>query len=376
MLLNPGGGYDYNGERRTYPDIKLIYWAGGNPFHHHQDLNRFLAAWRRPETIIVNEPWWTPLARHADIVLPATTSLERNDIGASSSFDNYFLAMKQAIAPQGEARNDYDIYAALAGRLGFAQRFTEGRDEMGWLRHTYDVARQQAARGKVELPSFDEFWERGHIANPVAERPANLFEEFRADPDANKLNTPSGRIEIFSDKIAGFGYDDCPGHPAWLEPAEWLGAPEARRHPLHLISNQPRHRLHSQLDQAGLARAAKVRGREPVQINPADAAARGIAEGDIVRLHNARGSCLAGAVLTDAVRPGVVVLAVGAWFDPAERGQPGALEKHGNPNVLTLDKGTSRLAQASTAHSALVEVERWDGPLPAVTAHALPETAG
>ena len=81
MLLHPGEPFDFNGEQRTYPDMRMVYWCGGNPFHHHQDLNRLVAAFRRPETMIVHEPWWTPHARHADIVLPATTTLERNDLG-------------------------------------------------------------------------------------------------------------------------------------------------------------------------------------------------------------------------------------------------------------------------------------------------------
>ena len=83
MLLNPGDEFDYNGEILQYPNIKLVYWAGGNPFHHHQDINRLRKAWSRPETIIINEPFWTATARHADIVFPCTTPLERNDICAS-----------------------------------------------------------------------------------------------------------------------------------------------------------------------------------------------------------------------------------------------------------------------------------------------------
>ncbi|NJN18603.1 MAG: molybdopterin-dependent oxidoreductase, partial [Oscillochloris sp.] len=92
MLETPGGVCEYNGRAITYPDTRMIYWAGGNPFHHHQDLNRLLRAWARAETIVVHEPWWTTLARHADIVLPATTTLERNDIGASSR-DRHVMAM-------------------------------------------------------------------------------------------------------------------------------------------------------------------------------------------------------------------------------------------------------------------------------------------
>lgn len=100
MLLNPGATLDFNGQRLTYPDIRLVYWCGGNPFHKIQDLNRLLRAWQKPETIIVHEPWWTPAARRADIVLPCATTLERNDIGASAR-DRFYFAMQQAIAPVG-----------------------------------------------------------------------------------------------------------------------------------------------------------------------------------------------------------------------------------------------------------------------------------
>ncbi|MFN7000230.1 MAG: molybdopterin-dependent oxidoreductase, partial [Elioraea tepidiphila] len=121
MLEKPGGVCEYNGKRIVYPDTKLIYWAGGNPFHHHQDLNRFLRAWARAETIVVHEPWWTALARHADIVLPATTTLERNDIAASSR-DRFVMAMKQAVPTQGQARNDVAIFADIADALGVPEQ--------------------------------------------------------------------------------------------------------------------------------------------------------------------------------------------------------------------------------------------------------------
>jgi biotin/methionine sulfoxide reductase len=107
----------------------------------------------------------------------------------------------------------------------------------------------------------------------------------------------------------------------------------------------------------------KIQGREPVLIHPADAAARAIADGDIVRLYNDRGECLAGARITSDVRPGVVVLPTGAWYDPQT---PGGLDRHGNPNVLTLDKGTSRLAQGPSAHTALIEIEKVTGEVPEV----------
>jgi biotin/methionine sulfoxide reductase len=283
--------------------------------------------------------------------------------------------MQQAIPAVAEARTEYAIYSALAERLGFHAAFTEGRTEMEWLRHLWEATRGLAAQRQLDLPSFEDFWAAGHVELPLPANPPVLFEAFRRDPRAHPLKTPSGRIELFSEKIAGFGYDDCPGHPVWLEPAEWLGSERARTYPLHLLSNQPRSRLHSQLDCADVSRDAKVAGREPVCLNPEDAAARGISSGDVVRIHNVRGACLAGAVVTDAIRRGVVQLSTGAWFDPLDPAQIGSLDKHGNPNVLTLDKGTSRLAQCCSAQSALVEVERFEGVVPPITAFAPPVTS-
>jgi biotin/methionine sulfoxide reductase len=372
MLLQPGSLYEFNGKCDIYPDVKLIYWAGGNPFHHHQDLNRLREAWQKPQTIIVHESWWTPTARHADIVLPATTTLERNDVGGSSR-DPYIFAMHRAIDPVGDARSDFDIFHALADRLGYAQAFTEGRNEMDWCRAIYQRASAGAARKNVTLPPFEEFWRDGFIELPPPDEDFVLFEDFRRDPQLHPLKTPSGRIEIASQTIAGFGYDDCPEHASWIEPGEWLGSADAVSWPLHLITHQPADRLHSQMDPGSLSRRHKIGGREQIRLSPQDAASRGVNNGDIVRVFNARGSCLAGATIDDGVMPRVVVMATGAWFDPAPT--PEEPERHGNPNVLTRDVGTSRLTQGPSALSALVEVERWNGALPPVRAWTPPKFA-
>jgi biotin/methionine sulfoxide reductase len=373
VLLEPGRVIDYNGQRLTFPDVRLVYWCGGNPFHHHQDLHRLTQAWRRPETVIVHESWWNPVARFADIVFPAATALERNDLAAGWA-DSWISAMHQAVAPPGEACSDYETLCALAERLGFLEQFSEGRDADEWVRHFYETTRADLHGKGVELPGFEEFWAAGRVEMPTPERHRALdFAALRADPAGSPLPTPSGRIEIASATIAGFGYDDCPGHPAWMEPAEWLGSPLAERFPLHLISNQPRTRLHSQYDNGTYSQGSKVGGREPIRLHPDDARARGVAAGDVVRVFNDRGSCLAGAVLDANLRRSVVQLSTGAWWDPVAPGEPGSLDRHGNPNVLTLDKGTSRLAQGPIAQTALVEVERFEGPLPAMRAFAPPE---
>jgi biotin/methionine sulfoxide reductase len=372
MLLNPGGKVSYNGQEITYPDIRLVYWAGGNPFHHHQDLNRLMVAWRKPETIIFNEQFWTPAARMADIVLPATTGLERDDIGYARK-EPYLIAMKKAREPIGEARDDYWIFSEITRRLGAGEVYGEGRDTMQWLAHLYEESREKSAKAGVTFPPFEEFWAAGIVEAKGEEREPVMLARFRADPENNKLKTPSGKIEIFSEKIASFGYDDCPGHAVWLEPIEWLGSKKAERFPLHMLSDQPGDKLHSQLDHSPHAKATKVKGRQPVTMHPDDARARGIADGDLLRVFNDRGACLASARLSDRIRRGVVRLSTGAWFDPEQIGSNRPLEKHGNPNALTLDIGASKLSQGCIAQTCLVEIERFDGPAPAVTAHKLPE---
>jgi biotin/methionine sulfoxide reductase len=370
MLCAPGEEYEFNGHRLRYPDIRMIFWAGGNPFHHHQDLNRLQQAWQKPDTVVVNETWWNPTARRADIVLPATTTLERNDVGGSSR-DAFLFAMHQAIKPVGQARNDFDIFAALAARLGYEQAFTEGRDEMGWCQWLYDKVRAGAATKGVTLPGFQQFWAEGFIEFPKPERDFVLFEDFRADPEKHPLKTPSGKIEIGSDTIAKLDYDDCPPHPVWIPPAEWLGSAQTNRFPLHLVTNQPATRLHSQMDPGSFSVGEKVAGRAPIRINTADAARRNIRDGDVVRVYNDRGACRAGAVVDDGVVPQVAVMATGAWLDQSD----GETERHGNPNVLTLDVGTSRLTQGCAALTALVEIERWNGPVPPLRAYTPPKLA-
>ncbi len=351
MLRNPGAHYDFNGKREPYPEIRLIYWAGGNPFHHHQDLNGLHDAWQRPETIIVHEPWWTATAKRADIVFPATTPYEREDIGRSN-LDEYLFYMPQLIPPVDAARDDYAIFAGLAERLDVGAVFTEGRGTEDWVRHLYDGYRAQAAGDGIEVPDFETLKAENWVQLPIRTKGANrgLFAPFREDPEGAPLKTPSGKIEIFSETIDSFGYLDCKGHPIWLPPSEWLGnATEAA--PLHLVSPQPGDKLHSQLECA----LADVSGARPeaLVIHPIDAQMRGVKQGNLVRVYNARGACRARAAISEDIRQGVVALATGAWFgDPGDN-----IDPHGNPNVLTLDVGTSRLAQGCSAHTALVDVE-------------------
>ncbi|MEM7206927.1 MAG: molybdopterin-dependent oxidoreductase [Pseudomonadota bacterium] len=362
MLLNPGEPYDFNGRQCTYPDIRLVWWAGGNPFHHHQDLNKLRRAFARPDTIIVNEIAWTGTARHADIVLPATSPLERSDFGAGNQ-DNALIPMPQAIEPVGEARDEYDVYCALENRLNLGKAFSMGRSKQQWLESMWREMTDLASEQDFNLPEFSSFMAGDIVELPDPAPEAVFLQEFRDDPERNPLTTPSGKIELWSEVIESFEYTDCPGHACWLFDDEHFADND---YPLHLLSGQPETRLHSQLDAGAFSTSRKIKGREPVLINVEDAAARGICENDIVVVHNNKGSCLAGAKLTSSIAPGSVFLWTGAWYDP-DFSTADHRDRHGNPNVLTDDCRTSRLSQGP-AVQAKVEIEKFTGDPPPVRA--------
>ncbi|MGC1486518.1 MAG: molybdopterin-dependent oxidoreductase, partial [Albidovulum sp.] len=303
LLLNPGQPFDFDGAQYEYPDTRLVWWAGGNPFHHHQDLNLMMEAWARPETVIVNEWCWNPLAKRADIVLPCTTPLERDDM-ALTPRDPYVVAMSKLTEPHGLARDDFEIFAGIARAMDVEVAFTEGRSAPEWQRWIYEQTQARCADRGIDIPDHAQFLKDGWFKLDDPAEPTVMLKAFRADPVANPLATPSGKIEIFSQTVADFGYDDCPGHPVWQTPYEWLG--NVGRYPLHLISNQPKDKLHSQIDHGSVSRAKKAAGREPLHIHPEDAAARGLKDGDIVRAFNDRGACLGGVILDATLRPGVV----------------------------------------------------------------------
>lgn len=338
MLLKPGTTYRYNGATRTYPNIQTIYWAGGNVFHHHQDLNRLRDAWQKPDAVICHELVWNPMARHADIVFPVASFLERNDIGGAPNED-VLVAMKQALPAFGSSKTDYEILQLLSRRLGCEATFTEQRDERQWLKWIYDMTAQH----QPDMPSFSDFWDAGIYRFP-APRPHTLFEDFRSNPDANALRTPSGKIQL--------SHPDF-GHASWHPPNEWLGnAPDDS---LHLISHQPATRLHSQLDHGDFSQLSKIRGREPIRINQEDARKWSLQDGDLVRVYNDRGAFIAGVETTADLMPGTLHIATGAWWAPDDEGTC----QNGNPNAVTQDIGTSEIAQGPSALTCLVKIKKF-----------------
>ncbi|MBZ7978971.1 trimethylamine-N-oxide reductase TorA, partial [Campylobacter sp. RM12654] len=211
------------------------------------------------------------------------------------------------------------------------------------------------------MPTFDEFWAKGYVEFKAPEEAKNFvkMKDFRDDPITNRLGTPSGKIEIFSKKIDKFGYDDCKGLVQFYEPAEYLG--NAKKYKLNLITPHPKYRLHSQLNNTFLRDFEEVEGKESLWMNPIDAKARGIKNGDIVRIFNDRGEILGGVLVTEYVKPGVIRMQEGSWYNPNKKG----LCLHGDVNVLIADIPSSKLACGNQA-TALVEIEKYTKEIPAL----------
>ncbi|WP_256967784.1 molybdopterin dinucleotide binding domain-containing protein [Commensalibacter intestini] len=228
------------------------------------------------------------------------------------------------------------------------------------------------------MPIFDVFWESEEALGFPVQEPQKQFvrySDFREDPLLNALGTPSGKIEIYSINIEKMQYDDCPPHPTWMEPIERLGGPTTK-YPLHIASNHPIYRLHSQLCGTKLREKYAIGDREPCWINPKDAKARGLKEGDIARAFNDRGQILVGIKITDVIRPGVIRINEGGWYDPLNPREAKTLCRYGDVNNLTTGIATSKLAQANCGQTAMVEIEKFKGTIPSVNIFNEPHKAG
>lgn len=245
-------------------------------------------------------------------------------------------------------------------------------NEMQWIEKLYNDCYAENLQKGFYMPSFEEFWEKGYVLFPDG-KPFVQHAAFREDPEVNALGTPSGFIEIYSRKIASFGYDDCKGHPIWMEKSERShGGPKSDKFPFWLQSIHPDKRLHSQMCEVDSARDRyTVQGREPIYINPIDAMRKGIEEGDLVRVFNDRGQLLAGARLSNDYPQGIVRIHEGGWYGPIDE-RIGSLDTYGDANVLTQDIGSSKLAQAVSANTCVVDFEKFEGIPPRVTAFGGP----
>ncbi|AJB45400.1 molybdopterin-dependent oxidoreductase [Campylobacter fetus] len=356
-ILNPGKEINFKGKKLTYPKIDLMYVVGANILGHHPDTNELIKALRTLKCLIVQEPWWTPLAKMADIILPSTTTLERDDISFGGSYSqNWVYAMKKVVDPVYESRNDYDIFEEMAAKISDKahKKFTGGKTKKEWLEgfiNRSDV---------VNFVSFEEFWDKGSFKFDTPDEAYKFIRhaDFRANPVENKLRTESGKIQIYSQKFADYNLPDFKGHPIWIEPSEWLGNQTlTKEYPFHLLSPHPRWRVHSQLDNTWLRNIYKIQGREPIFINTKDAKKLGINHADIVEVYNSRGRLLAGAFVSDHIMEGVVSIQEGAWYDPEDKSDE-PRDNAGHVNILTSSRPTSQMAQATSVNTCLVGIKK------------------
>ena len=350
MLLNPGKAFTYNGSTYTFPKVKLIYNAGNNFFSHQQDLNELARAMQVVDTVIVQDCWWNGSARMADIVLPATTTMERNDISSGGTYNiDKVFAMRQVVAPVGDVLDDFEIFRRLSEVCGVEYAFTEGKTQMDYVKEAF-----AASSAEGSMP-FEEFWEKGMapIKVPKEARKWVRHADYRKDPKKNALHTPTGKIEMYSASIDKMKLPDMPPMPKFLEPGEYLG--NGKNGQLHVVSPHPYFRLHSQMNNAEpLRKRYAVQTREPLTISTQDAAERGIKDGDLVELYNDRGSLVVGARVSDKIMPGVVSIYEGAWPQLDSKGRC----NNGQVNFLTSSRGASGLSQATTANTCMASLRK------------------
>ncbi|MFL7012933.1 trimethylamine-N-oxide reductase TorA [Enterovibrio norvegicus] len=373
-IEEPGKEINYNGNKVKLPPIKMVVVSGNNPWHHHQDHNRMKKAYHNIETAVTIDFAWTATCRFSDIVLPACTQFERDDIDLYGAYSaTGVLAMHKLVDPLYQSRTDFDIFKGLTQRFGVGKdkEFAQDMNDMQWVEKLYNEC-AEANKGKFAMPDFETFWKDGYVSFGEGSTFVR-HAAFREDPELNPLGTPSGFIEITSRKIGSYGYEYCQEHPMWFEKAERShGGPGSDKFPFWLQSCHPDKRLHSQMCESPAMRETyAVQGREPAYINPADAKAKGIKDGDLIRVYNDRGQLIAGAVVSDSYPLGVIRIQEGAWYGPTGS-EIGAIDTYGDPNTVTLDVGTSELAQACSAYTCLVEYEKFKGEAPAVNAFSGP----
>lgn len=381
-----------------YSTIKMIYRQGASYIGTMMQTNRWVRMYRHPSVeFCVNQTIFNePEARLADIVFPVCTNFERYDIGEWDGISGYsrhmgptnarvIVLQQKCIEPLGQSKSDYQIFTLLAERLGIKKEFTEGRDEMQWIKRMYEVS---------DLPkaiSWEDFRTKGYyiVPVPVDYKPKPAFRWFYEDRprdtpdwgpgivdrpihDGRGLSTPTGKIEFEAQTLVRFDPNDPerPPVPHYIPSFEGIHSKDLlQKYPLQLISPHPRCTFHSQNDGKSMWNEEIPHHRRlkdgyrywVVRMNRADAEARGIADGDIVKIFNDRGAVLAITTVTERIIPGVVhSYGSGGGYDPmGEPGRPTTIDRGGTINQLTSARFLSKNCAGMAPGSCLVQVEKW-----------------
>jgi len=334
------------------------------------DSNAYQRALVKPEIefIVAQHPWLESDCYFADVILPVATKFELEDIDNDCQNGQYNIVsyQKQAIQPVGESMSDFEVVGEVAKRFNLYKEFTNDRTVPEMIEDGFYGA------GMDDYLSFEDWKKKGYgiiPSHPDWDKVPPGLRVFHDDPENNRLLTPSGKIEFFSQNLAKFFPDDeeRPPVPHWIEKGvshdERISSKRAEKYPLLVVSNHPHWRVHANCDDITWTRelpTGKVRGSdgyqyEPLWLNPADAAARGIKDGDIVRIYNERGIVLGGAYISERVMPGAGSMDHGARYDPIV---PGEFDRGGAINTITPHNKTSKNATGMVCSSFLVEVEK------------------
>lgn len=325
------------GKAGGYPaDIKMVLVMHTNPVNQYPNSNKMARALRELEFTVVAEQVMTATAKFADILLPVSTFMERNDIALGGVPPAYGYVNK-VIEPLYESRSPLEICRGLAERLGIS--VYSGKTEDEWLREMLKDS---------YVPDYDTFKKKA-VYRVERSEPRVAFKEQIEDPENNPFPTPSGKIEIYSQRLADMNNPEIPPIPKYVETWESRNDPLAARYPLQLITTHFKRRTHTQFDRVPWLRELGV---QAISINSVDAEARGINDGDDVKVFNDRGEIIIPAQVTERIMPGVVDLPQGSWYSPDEKGVDGG----GCANVLTRDQASP--GGAFPFNTALVQIEK------------------
>ncbi len=327
------------GKAGGYPsDYKALVLVNTSYPNQYPNVNKAAAALKTLEFMLVFEQFMTPGAKFADVILPTTTFFERNDLTAGETF---YGAQVKVIEPRGECKSQLEICALLAKRMGL-EGFGSG-DEDDWLRKCIE-----GTEAEKDISSLRALQKAGIHKVTLAE-PHIAFREQIEDPEHHPFPTPSGKIEIYCERLEKIGNPMLPSVPKYIETWESINDPLAAKYPLQLITTHFRRRAHSQFDNIPWLRELEP---QALWISSKDAKARGIKDGSLVRAFNDRGEVVVPARVTERMMPGIVDLPQGAWYNPDQNGA----DRGGCANVLTKDEYSP--GEAFITNTALVQVAR------------------